>query len=475
MKLIEQNFSEFVLESKLYEAVSFLLEQQIQIFPDFVDILMSIEDQDEISKIILRELNDRFEIELEDDEHSKIKNIERIHIHPSKPDYVMVVSVKPDGTEITQDMKIGKLVTAILAQIKKKSNFKPQDVEKFVRKVNAIRTGEVPNDYEFKLVEGKDIVKYYNQKQYEKMSGDLGNSCMSYASCSSSLQFYAKDCKDVVKLLIYVNKETDKIAGRALVWKTNKGLYLDRIYVQDDKIRDVFRNWGDYNVSAIFDPTRIKDISVFVKGWNKNDKEMPYMDTFELGFMVKDGLWLWVPNHLPPDYSKFPGGKDEILGEYRFRNTDGEIDILSEKFTWDRYEGMKDICVQDLHLKTLEGCPEVVGRFDCSTNDFETLEGGPKRVEKDFSCYRCLKLKNLVGGPTFVGEGYDCDSCSLTSLEGVPKIIYGEFDCSHNQLKTLEYFPEEVHENVFCESNPGRFTEKDIRAVCKVKGLVFVK
>jgi len=38
----------------------------------------------------------------------------------------------------------------------------------------------------------------------------------------------------------------------------------------------------------------------------------------------------------------------------------------------------------------------------------------------------------------------------------------------------LEGAPKFVGENFMCRFNPGKFTEKDIRAVCDVKGYIFL-
>ena len=52
--------------------------------------------------------------------------------------------------------------------------------------------------------------------------------------------------------------------------------------------------------------------------------------------------------------------------------------------------------------------------------------------------------------------------------------IESSFDCSRNGLETLENFPNYVAGDLFCETNPGFFTEKEVRNVCKVEGKVVV-
>ena len=80
-----------------------------------------------------------------------------------------------------------------------------------------------------------------------------------------------------------------------------------------------------------------------------------------------------------------------------------------------------------------------------------TLENSPKSVGKDFYCY-ANNLISLTGASEFVGNNFDCSSnYKLTSLEGAPKFVGGNFYCLRNS-----------------------FTEEQIRAVCDIKGKVYV-
>jgi len=78
-------------------------------------------------------------------------------------------------------------------------------------------------------------------------------------------------------------------------------------------------------------------------------------------------------------------------------------------------------------------------------------------------------LKDItVDGDFFCGNNH------LTTLENCPKTVNGVFGCSSNKLISLEGAPKFVGEDFMCRFNPGKFTEKDIRAVCDVKGDVYV-
>ena len=82
-------------------------------------------------------------------------------------------------------------------------------------------------------------------------------------------------------------------------------------------------------------------------------------------------------------------------------------------------------------------------------------------------------LPEMLKDITVDGDFY-CGNNNLTSLENCPKTVSGVFGCSSNFLKSLEGAPKFVGENFMCRFNPGKFTEKDIRAVCDVKGYIFL-
>ena len=73
-----------------------------------------------------------------------------------------------------------------------------------------------------------------------------------------------------------------------------------------------------------------------------------------------------------------------------------------------------------------------------------------------------------------VGRHFDCSYNDLTSLEFAPKTVGRFFDCSHNELISLEFAPKTVGGFFDCRRNPVKFTEKQVRAVCDVKGDVYV-
>jgi hypothetical protein len=78
-------------------------------------------------------------------------------------------------------------------------------------------------------------------------------------------------------------------------------------------------------------------------------------------------------------------------------------------------------------------------------------------------------LKNVT-----VGGNFFCFNNNLTSLENCPKTVDGTFGCSSNSLNSLTGAPTSVGGNFNCRNNTVQFTVQDVRAVCDVKGKIFV-
>ena len=115
----------------------------------------------------------------------------------------------------------------------------------------------------------------------------------------------------------------------------------------------------------------------------------------------------------------------------------------------------------------------------------------PRRMENRLDKYIRLYIKNGSKGTlnlqhsnltvlpemlkdiTVDGDFY-CGNNNLTTLENCPKTVSGVFGCSSNFLKSLEGAPKFVGENFMCRFNSVKFTEAQVRAVCDVKGYIFL-
>ena len=85
-----------------------------------------------------------------------------------------------------------------------------------------------------------------------------------------------------------------------------------------------------------------------------------------------------------------------------------------------------------------------------------------------------LNLKKLPLKFNRVNGNFDCYKNQLTSLEGAPNAVGGDFYCSFNQLISLEGVPKKVGRDFWIGYNKSKFTEKQVRTICNVKGNVCV-
>ena len=84
------------------------------------------------------------------------------------------------------------------------------------------------------------------------------------------------------------------------------------------------------------------------------------------------------------------------------------------------------------------------------------------------------KLTSLEGAPKSVGASFACSNNKLTSLQCDHITVGGDFYCSFNKLTSLDGAPKTVGGNFHCYQNPVKFTEKQVRSVSDVKGMVGV-
>ena len=116
-----------------------------------------------------------------------------------------------------------------------------------------------------------------------------------------------------------------------------------------------------------------------------------------------------------------------------------------------------------------------VGDFDISELGLTTLPALLKnlKIGKSFYCYN-NKLTSLVGAPVSVGLDFLCSFNKLTSLVGAPVSVGGTFLCDYNNLDSLVGAPVSVGGHFYCNNNAVKFTEEQVRAVCDVKGNIYV-
>ena len=94
-------------------------------------------------------------------------------------------------------------------------------------------------------------------------------------------------------------------------------------------------------------------------------------------------------------------------------------------------------------------------------------------VDGNFWCGH-NKLTSLKNAPSIVVGNFFCNNNKLTTLEGSPSSVGRNFDCSYNDLTSLEFAPTNVGRDFDCIENQVKFTKEQVRAVCDVKGDIYV-
>lgn len=191
------------------------------------------------------------------------------------------IKIKPS------EIKFGRFLTKVLTELKKDNkyiNFNAKDIETFVNLYKAHNAFD-RNAFEyFKVVEGEEIKKWYLASTYANGCGTLNNSCMRLDKCQDFFDIYTNP-DNKVKMLILTNTE-DKLVGRCLLWETEKGKYMDRVYA-NDHIQNLFKKWAeenDYNLTHYRNSQSNEQLTTKIKV--DFNKPFPYLDSFR--FMTFD-------------------------------------------------------------------------------------------------------------------------------------------------------------------------------------------
>lgn len=118
-----------------------------------------------------------------------------------------------------------------------------KDVEVFS---NLYRAEARKPKFEFRIVTGEDIRRYYHYEYHANDYGSLGVSCMRYESCQKLFNMYVEN-PDKISLLVMLN-ENGRVMGRSLLWKFDGNKIMDRIYtINDEQLTFYFKKWATEN------------------------------------------------------------------------------------------------------------------------------------------------------------------------------------------------------------------------------------
>ena len=391
-------YNDFLLENSI---INLILEGTLDASIEFLDRLKMISDKSEIAKL----LYDKFY-----NEYGVSKDISHNYIDITDKDDMISFLSDDKSDKLSYDdsrylvknrgeIKIGRFAKSLLTDktviydLDIKKTYSDKEYEEFV---NLYKSTNIKTENKFKLVEGKDILKYYLQSSYAYQKGQLGSSCMKHGSCQDYFGIYVEN-PNVCNLLVYLNSNGE-VLGRALVWKVSKSpcdakYFMDRIYTSSDSDILRFKKYAEE------------------KGWMSKYKQS--CDISESYFFeFKGNLFLGEVNVKLKSYS---------FDQYPFVDTlsnlreDGVISNIASKLI--KSEEMIDT---DGEISKCYDCNgSGVEEYECDdcdgsgSNECDKCEGTGKKEDKDKKCKKCdgdgvVKCKSCEGK----GEKQeDCSSC----------------------------------------------------------------
>lgn len=192
----------------------------------------------------------------------------------------VVKNLKDDINVNKSEMRIGRFIRGILQKYKK--DFTDSEIESFVNTYKSVLDFDKSKFDLFEIVKGNDIKKYYYEKNYLSQKGPLGASCMKYERCQKYLDIYCVNTNVCSLLILKDVDDKSKIIGRALIWETSIGKFMDRIYYIKDSDINLFTKYAkDNDMHFKTSPNYNKDKKITIQLENFNFKYYPYMDTFK--------------------------------------------------------------------------------------------------------------------------------------------------------------------------------------------------
>jgi len=328
---------------------------------------------------------------------------------------------KPEiWTKYRSSIKIGKLISKIYPNKYDASGKPGKDIESFTNLVKFEIKKKEDTFSRFKIVEGEDIKKYYNESSYSSNSSGsiLGSSCMRYNKCHSYIDFYANN-KGVKLVILMSENEEDKIIGRALLWDIVKidgeevdRKFMDRIYSIQNSDTLIFKeyakrnNWlykyeqNMYSDEEIVDSTtneRSRMSLETVDSFEKN-RFYPYMDTmkyfyYEIGCLsntVLDDDYYFLESTSGGYTSN--GGDDDVDADYIYCEL-GNDSVPSDEAIWIEQYGeyatqnyvdnnMVYSDIEDSYIENDESTySEYHGDYISTDNSIEVFNPGASNVD----------------------------------------------------------------------------------------------
>lgn len=245
------HYNEFLINEAVVALSNSVLSKLLK-----VSNLLSAKDKEWVDKII--------DISGEDISSDKLDDKNAYYFElTDDPKYFDMEITKPLSSSI-QTFKVGRALKIMLPDI-------PADVLSNI--VSALQS-EVEG--EIKVVEGDEIVKYYTYNDISP-EGTIGKSCMNNMD-DEFFHLYSEN-EGIVKMAVLLD-EYETLVARALLWKTNVGWVMDRVYYSSDKYQYQFKDWAKSN-NYLTKLEMEDEFGVVRIQLDKSDFEFyPYLDTF---------------------------------------------------------------------------------------------------------------------------------------------------------------------------------------------------
>jgi hypothetical protein len=242
---------------------------------------------------------------------------------------------------LSNSTTIGRLTSRLFKQ--NGIPFSEVELNKFIEKYKA-RWESKYTISNIRLVEGEEIRKWYLEDNYtSEKTGTLKNSCMRFRVCQDYFDIYTKNPKKV-KLAIKTKMENgvEKLLSRALVWQTDKGIYLDRVYYTHPQDEHLFDNWAKKNLGCFSSYSDTYMLKMMISLDSKvNFDKLPHIDTFlYLEVSPKKKTWTLYNYEVDLEY------EGDVL--YRCHTADGSLYIDKHIPT-------------NTNIESLENLPKIIG------------------------------------------------------------------------------------------------------------------
>lgn len=245
-----------------------------------------------------------------------------------------------------------------------------------------------------------------------------GCSCMTGEDNKKYLDLYRCN-PDKIQILIYNNQ----VRARALLWKTEQGYVLDRIYPNDGGHINIIHEYCEANNITYRCDNHLPDGYVELSDDKihtivlnlPDDGNYPYLDTFQFGEIGNE-------LHLSNDPDDIECTFDSTCGNYTSENDENYTNCEScgDSYSNDEISCIDDMCLcQDCFNESYSYCEHCEDH--CPNDDIRMVNDGENEAYwcEDCACtnaYYCEKCGDYYTEAIEYNGDYYCNECAETEL-----------------------------------------------------------